>query len=146
MRNISGMRAIDAGLHHRPHALLVGLGFVLPAELRKQRRAADVDGGLADPAVADLGERAQRHEAAADALRLLHLLHRMAPRHVADLVGEHAGQLVHRRGAGNEAAVHVHPAAGTAKAFTSLLSTTAKCQVRPRVSVTAASELPSALT
>ena len=43
-------------------------------------------------------------------LRLLHLLHRVTPSHVSDLVAEYTSEFIHRLSACNEATVDVHPA------------------------------------
>ena len=106
---------IDAGDDGVLHGLIVGLRLVLAAEAGDECIGAGADDRLAEAAVADLRQGAHQHQAAVHLVRLLHLLHRVAQGHVADLVPEHAGDLVHRHRALDQAAIDVDPAAGHGK-------------------------------
>ncbi|HVX39540.1 MAG TPA: hypothetical protein VHB25_08205 [Gemmatimonadaceae bacterium] len=103
---------VDSGAHHLVDAGRVRLGFVVAAEFGKHRVATDVDGRLAQPAVADAREHAGDCEAHVRPLHLLHLLHGVAQHHVADLVRHDRRQLVHAIRPFHDTAVDVHEAAG----------------------------------
>jgi hypothetical protein len=64
---------------------------------------------LARPALAHPGQRAHQRETDVGTLRLLHLLHRVAPRDVTDLVGKDAGQFTHVGRPLDQPAIDVHP-------------------------------------
>jgi hypothetical protein len=87
---------VDPGAGHVLHAARVRVGLVLPAEAREQRAGADVDGRPRHLALAHAGrEDAEQVHPEAGLLLLLHLLDRVPPGHVPDLVPEHPGHLRH---------------------------------------------------
>src|ERR1035437_7001956 len=102
---------IDAGLDGGADALLVGFGLVALAEVREQAARADVDRRGREFRSANAREDAAERHAQVRALRLLHLLDRVTPRHVPDLVTDHAGDLAHRLRPLDQPAIHVHVAA-----------------------------------
>jgi hypothetical protein len=100
----------DSRAHRVLEAFLIRFSLVLPAESREYRAAEDIDRGSGSLVVANAGENARQGYADVRALRFLHLLHRVPPHDVSDLVAEDAGELVHLVGALDEAAIHVHEA------------------------------------
>src|SRR5450759_231055 len=102
----------DTGPHGVVESFLVRFGFVLPTEPREHCAADDIDRRAGGLAVANARENARQGDADVCSLRLLHLLHRVAPDNVSNLMTQNAGELVHLVGALDETAIHVHEAAG----------------------------------
>src|SRR5258706_5785440 len=105
----------DSRAHRVLEAFLIRLGLVLPAESREYRAAQDIDRRAGSLVVANASENARQGHADVRALRFLHLLHRVPPHHVPDLVTQYAGELVHLIGPLDEAAIHVDEAPGNRK-------------------------------
>jgi hypothetical protein len=102
----------DPGPHDIIEAFLISLGLVLPAESGEYSASSNIDRCIGDPTIADAGEHARERDSHVRALLLLHLLHSVAPHHVADFVAENAGDLIHFVGALDEPAIHVDKASG----------------------------------
>ena len=101
----------DAGVHHVMKASFVRLHFVCAAELREDRRPANVDCRGRCLVAADVGQRARERDTDVRALHLLHLLHGVTAHDMLDLVAHHSRQLVHAIGALENAAVHIDDSA-----------------------------------
>src|ERR1700680_278364 len=102
----------DSRAHHVVEATLVGLYFVAAAHSREDRGTADVDGRLSEAALTRSRQRAKNTDPDICALRLLHLLHRVAPDNVLRLVSQNSGELGHAAGPLEHATIHINESAG----------------------------------
>ena len=103
---------IDSSAHDVVDSLVVRFQLVLPAESGEDSASREINRGAGDLAVADTGEDAGQSDADVCSLRLLHLFHRVPTHHVADLVTENTGDLVHRTGPLDQPAIDVDESTG----------------------------------
>ena len=103
---------IDARANGVRHRFLICLELILSGESSEYRASGDIDTGLRNLAVADVGENTGERHSDIRALCLFHLLYAVPANDVANLVAQDARKLVHLRGALDETAIDVDVTAG----------------------------------